>query len=189
MGNQQNNRNSLQQDLHAPEACGEDKLKDRTMTVAAETFRLTRLGDQILCHHDGADEPVAVRLSLARPLSHSQGKIVLLKAGKKEEVASLDGLAGLDNHSREIVQEELRKRYFLPKIIKVLSTSASFGNRYWHVVTDRGNKRFLMKSPETNVTWLTDDRCILRDTLGNCYEIESMKLLDRASQVHADRVL
>ena len=46
-----------------------------------------------------------------------------------------------------------------------------------------------MKSPETNATWLTDDRCILRDTLGNCYEIESFEALDRISQAHADKVL
>ena len=71
----------------------------------------------------------------------------------------------------------------------MLHTHVSFGNRYWNVETDRGPKRFLMKSPETNTTWLTADRCILRDNLGNCYEIPRCPAWTPKSRANAQAVL
>lgn len=153
------------------------------------TFTLRRVGDKVLYHGDDEGPGVPVRLTWARPLTGRGGVVVLLHADKKEEVATLHATDHLDEASRRIVEQELAQRYFMPKITKVLRTSASFGNRYWHVETDRGARQFLMKSPETNATWITEDRCVLRDTLGNCYEIESFQALDRVSRSLADKVL
>jgi len=159
------------------------------MTESQHPFKLRRNGDQILYFPAGQNEPVPVRLVWFRPLSHRGGEVSILHARQKKEIAMLRDLDHLDPASRGIVVEELRRRYFLPKITRVVRTSASFGNRYWHVETDCGPKRFLMKSPETNATWLSDDRCLLCDTLGNYYEIQSFQKLDRASQGQAEKVL
>ena len=159
------------------------------MTESEQPIRLRLNGDQVLCYLAGQSRPTPVRLAWTRPLTHRGGEVTVLDAKEKKEIATLEGLDGLDPVSRGIVEEELRRRYFLPKITRVIRTSASFGNRYWQVETDRGPRRFLMKSPETNATWLTEDRCVLRDTLSNCYEIESFLGLDRASRDQAEKVL
>ena len=159
------------------------------MTEPGQSFTLRRNGDQILYCAGEDIQGVPVRLAWVRPLTDQGGEVSILRAGKKEEIAMLRDLGRLDPASRDILVEELQKRYFLPKITRVVKATAIFGNRYWHVETDRGTRKFLMKSPETNATWLTDDRCLLRDTLGNCYEIESFETLDRVSRAHAEKVL
>ncbi len=159
------------------------------MCQSQPVFKLRRNGDQILYHSGDGDGAVPVRVAWVRPLTGRGGAVTVMHAGKKQEIAMLEGFDHLDAESRQIVADELACRYFLPKITKVLETFATFGNRYWRVETDRGPRRVLMKSPEADATWVTDDRCLLRDALGNCYEIESFAGLDRASRILADKVL
>ena len=159
------------------------------MSNSEQKFRLRRAGDQVLYHPGDGQEPIPVRLSWARPLTDRGGQVVILRADKKKEVATLTEIEQLDVTSREVIEEELQRRYFMPKITKVVSTAATFGNRYWHVETDRGTRRFLMKCPETDAMWITDDRCVLKDVLGNCYEIASISDLDSVSRTNADKVL
>ena len=159
------------------------------MSESEQIFRLSRSGDQVLYHAADDGDGVPVRLVWIRPLTARGGDVAVLHAKEKKEIAMLRDFGPLDADSRRILDEELQRRYFLPKITRVVKATAIFGNRYWHVETDRGTRKFLMKSPETNATWLTDDRCLLRDTLGNCYEIESFETLDRVSRAHAEKVL
>ena len=46
-----------------------------------------------------------------------------------------------------------------------------------------------MKDPSANLTWITDDRAMLKDTLGNRYEIESFLALDPRSQAQIDKIV
>ena len=151
--------------------------------------KLRRRGDQLVVYPPGRKEAVPARIVWARPLTGPGGVASILHASKKEEIAILQSFDHLDETSRGVLEEELQRRYFLPSIIRVIKTKAAFGNRYWDVETDCGPRQFLMKSPETNATWLTDDHCILRDTLGNCYEIESIEKLDPESRAKAQSVL
>ena len=166
-----------------------DEFQEKVMSESIQTFKLRRVGDRILYYGGDAEDPIPVRVSWARPLTDRGGGIAILHATKKQEIATLESFKHLDSTSQEIVVEELERRYFLPKITKVMKTMATFGNRYWEVETDCGERQFLIKSPETDVTWITDDRCVLKDALGNCYEIESLEALDRISRANAEKVL
>jgi len=159
------------------------------MSGSIRKFKLRRAGDRILYYAGETKQGIPVRVSWARPLTDRGGEIAILHATKKQEITTLGSSKHLDSKSQEIVAEELERRYFLPRITKVNRTAATFGNRYWDVQTDCGAREFLIKSPETDVTWITDDRCILRDALGNCYEIESLEALDRTSRTNAEKVL
>ncbi|MHC4592764.1 MAG: DUF1854 domain-containing protein [Planctomycetota bacterium] len=46
-----------------------------------------------------------------------------------------------------------------------------------------------MKDPTKNAVWLTDNHLILRDTLGNRYEIPTFSGLDAASRAQIAKVL
>ncbi|MCG3149917.1 MAG: hypothetical protein PCFJNLEI_03384 [Verrucomicrobiae bacterium] len=148
-------------------------------------MKLLRHGDQIHAELDG--ETKVVRLVWARPISTAGREIALLDE-KKREVALLPGLDALDPTSRQIAEEELRRRYLLPRITRVLQTRSHFGTRYWHVETNHGVRRFVVRNPNHDIIWLSDDHLVLRDPLGNRFEIPSLAALDSASRAAVNNV-
>jgi hypothetical protein len=50
-------------------------------------------------------------------------------------------------------------------------------------------RNFAVKSVNKDVTWITDDHILIRDTLGYRYEIASLSALDEHSQEEVDKVL
>ena len=151
-------------------------------------IRLVRKLGRVQALVDGDPVTRPVKLVWARPIS-GKGREVSVVDDNKKEVAMLDGLHVLEPASRRIAEEELDRRYLVPRVKRVVRTRANFGNRYWDVETDRGRRNFVMKHPSVNVTWLTDDHLIVRDALGNRYEIESLSALDSASQAFVNRVV
>ncbi len=88
----------------------------------------------------------------------------------------------LDPESRDLLISELESRYLIPVILRIIDIRAHLGTLYWKVLTDAGSTRFALKDPSENVMWLTEDHIVLRDCLGNRYEIESLSGLDRQSR-------
>ncbi len=64
-----------------------------------------------------------------------------------DELLLLTSLDKLDQHGREALEQELKRRYFLPKIKQINDVSIHLGDYYWDVVTDRGPKKFMLRSP------------------------------------------
>jgi len=151
------------------------------MNKPMREFRLIRKDDQVLLKFADGGEEVPVRMVWVRPIS-GRGLEVSLLDEKKKELLMLRSLDALDEESREIAVTELQRRYLVPRIVRVLSTSAHFGNRYWDVDTDRGRRKFVLRDPNKNATWLTEDHLLLRDTTGNCYEVNPFSGLDRHSK-------
>ncbi|MHC4480477.1 MAG: DUF1854 domain-containing protein [Planctomycetota bacterium] len=149
---------------------------------------LRRQGDQVLLRIGDESEAVPVRIVWARPVS-GRGRQVCFLDEQKREVLMIDSLDGLDPESRRVAEAELERRYLIPKITRVVRTAAHFGSRYWEVETDRGPRRFAMKDPAKNAVWISDDHLILRDTLGNRYEIPSFATLDQWSRSQVAKVL
>jgi len=149
---------------------------------------LRRKMDQLLAKLQGSDEELPAKIVWARPVS-GRGREVSVLGRDNREIAYLQDLSELDDQSLEVAQAELARRYLVPRITKVTRADANYGNRYWRVETDRGTRTFLMKDPAANMIRLTADRLILRDALGNRYEIESLASLDEASRAFIERVL
>jgi hypothetical protein len=139
----------------------------------------------VLLRFEDTGEEVPVKIVWARPVS-GRGREVSVVGDDKKELAMVGALAKLDASSRRIATEELDRRYLIPRITRVLRIRATFGNRYWHVQTDRGVRRFLMKDPVKDAVWVTRDRLMIRDTLGNRFEIESLSGLDARSRCEID---
>lgn len=158
------------------------------MRSTTPTFRLTRKVGRVYFQAvaDGAEQPA--RLVWACPISNRPGAFAILDE-KKKELAFVTDLAGLDPESRRVAEDELRLRYLMPKIQRVIRTHAQLGTRYWEVATDHGPQQFVIRNPNRDVVWFGDDRLVLRDTIGNRYEIESLTALDPRSQAEIDRVI
>ena len=142
-------------------------------------LRLTIEGDRSYIH---------VKVVRAAPLSHPSRYICLLDA-KDEEVCMIPDMKDLDEDMRQIVQEELDRRYLTSTIESVVSIRNEFGTSYWDVETNRGPREFVVQNVAENAQWLGDHRLLLVDVDGNRFEIPNLGDLDKKSLSQVEMVL
>ena len=95
-----------------------------------------------------------------------------------EEIGIIENINLFDEDTRKLLLEELDRRYFVPKIYKILSVKEKFESSYWEVKTSAGDVTFVMRNPFSNIRVLEDGRVFMNDIDGNCFEIPDPKKLD-----------
>jgi len=151
-------------------------------------FKLQRKLGKVFIKYIDSEKEIAVKIVWSRPVS-GRGEEVSILTEKGKELEMLPGLNALEEQCAVIATEELEKRYLIPIITQVNKASAHFGNRYMEVETDLGPKTILIKDPNSNVLWFTNDRLMIRDTLGNRFEIEALTGLSDRSQKEIDKII
>jgi hypothetical protein len=123
------------------------------------------------------------KVSVARafPLSDPDHYLGFLD-GDEKDIGLLHDPSLLDPESRQIVEEELEKRYFVPVVERVLSIKEEFGTIYWTVETDRGQKEIIVRNLRDNLQELSSSRVIITDVDGNRFEFADISKLDGKSQ-------
>ena len=129
-----------------------------------------------------------VKLYQAWPLSQPSQHIVL-QDGKGEEIAMVEALDELTTETRAVAEEELRRRYLTARIEAIQHIRTEFGVTYWHVVTDKGERDFVIQSLSESAIWLGDDHILLIDVDGNRFELPDRKALDPESRLRLDAVM
>ena len=89
--------------------------------------------------------------------------------------------ADLDPASREIAEDELNRRYFIPLVQRVIKTRDDHGSIVWTVETDKGERTFIVRNMKDSIVELGGARLLLVDVDGNRYEISDMNKLDAKS--------
>ena len=113
------------------------------------------------------------------PISETVRYITLLDS-EGNEIGSVEDVRQLTPQSRDVLMEELQKRYFMPKITKINSLDGQFGVTQWDVETAQGDVEFGMRTRYDIVT-LENGRVLIKDADGNRYEIENYNKLDPKS--------
>lgn len=108
---------------------------------------------------------------------------ISLRNSDGKEVALVKELDDLDEASRKVVQEEMDKKIFNPKILEILDYVYEFGVSSVTARTDRGEVKFQIRSRD-DVRLLSPTRALFRDADGNVYELEDLTRLDPASRKH-----
>ena len=121
---------------------------------------------------------VAVRRIL--PLSDPD-RYISLGIGEEVEIGIIEDPSQLDSESREILREELDKRYFTPIIQKVYRVKERFGIHDWEVGTSRGRITFSVQGLHQNVRHFPPARLLVTDVRGNRYDIPDYHRLDSNS--------
>ena len=134
---------------------------------------------------NGETEHVDVRPARAFPISEAADCISFLDRDDKE-VLLLKGPSELDSGSRQVLEEEMGRTYFVPKITYVYEIEDSHGAARWEVETDRGYRVFDVRDRE-DVRVIKGRRVLLQDADGNRFEIEDLGLLDLQSQKLVDK--
>lgn len=149
----------------------------------------------LVCQHDQvfardkSGELTPARLVYARPISARDQEVSVLHASKGHELAWLASLDELDTESRAIAEAELAARYCIAIVHNVQESQVNHGHRYLKVDTDRGFRYFHLKEPGKNVTYLSTDHLVIRDSMGNRYEIPSLAALNAESLERLNRVI
>lgn len=91
------------------------------------------------------------------------------RAGKDKEIGLLRSISELSETQREIVRDELRRRYFMPEVLKVLDVTEEYGHSTWTVETDAGRREFTVNDMAANLLHLGGNRVILTDLFGCRY--------------------
>ena len=80
-----------------------------------------------------------------------------------------------------LLKEEIKKKYFAPKILKIKKLTERYGSSFWDCDTDYGFRKFTVKDAHRNLLRLGEDRVFVVDVDGCRYEIESLEKLDKKS--------
>lgn len=100
---------------------------------------------------------------------------------KGAEIGIIPDLKTFDQASVELLREELARRYFTPKLLKIYSMKEKLGHYYWDVKTDAGKFSFVLRNIGANIRTLEDGRVLIFDIDGNCFEIPDISRLDKSS--------
>ena len=129
-----------------------------------------------------------VRIARAFPFSNPD-RYIGLRDGDDKDIGILTTLNGLDEHSRTIINEELERRYFTPRIERVLKVDEEFGVVTWEVETDRGPRRFLVRNLRDSTFPLGANRLMMTDTDGNRYEFPDVSAVGAKAMTVLSKVL
>ena len=100
------------------------------------------------------------------------------------EVFFLTDLAHLSPAIRQLLEADLARREFIPIIRNIYSVSAGAEPTDWHVLTDRGETRFVLNN-EDSIRRMGPHGALITDSHGIRFRIEDIRTLD----AHSRRVL
>jgi hypothetical protein len=151
-------------------------------------FSLIRnsFGKLVLTTADGSvhDEVSPVR---AFPIQAPDDGIALV-ASDGREVAWIDRLDALPVAIRNLLEEELAGREFMPEI-KAISSVTSFATPCtWQVDTDRGATHFVLRGEE-DIRRIGQTTLLISDNHGIHFLIRDLHTLDKSSRKILDRFL
>ena len=109
----------------------------------SENAVFTRTEGGFLALKTGEKEYERVGVYLTFPLTNPNEFISIREADEKaKEIGIIQSINDLGKDEQEMIREQVRLRYFMPVIRKVMDVKDEYGYAYWHVVTDYGACRF-----------------------------------------------
>lgn len=155
------------------------------LTPSVAQFRLTKGGLLELSLTSGSETVLysPVSLHLAFPFMKPREYISVFndKGGSGEEIGIIADLNLFDSQTQAIIDSELNRRYFSPKITKIISIKERFGFSYWKVITDKGEMDFAVSDTYKSIIRFSTTRFVIIDADGNRYSIDNIERLDTTS--------
>jgi catechol 2,3-dioxygenase-like lactoylglutathione lyase family enzyme len=159
---------------------GSPKAENRSGAIEPDNVKIWEDEFRQLHLRVGDEEFVDLRVVRVFPISGKADHVSFLDEQGKE-VALLAHPRGLDKASRNALGKAFDRMYYVPKIVRVLAITESFGMSRWEVMTDRGYAAFEITDRE-GIRKESDGRYLIHDPDGNRYEIENLAKLDAASR-------
>jgi hypothetical protein len=130
------------------------------------------------------------RVTVARAFPLSLPKVYYsVRDVKNNEVGMIADPDQLSTENRALVEDEIRRRYMVSTIKRVLKATDRFGTVEWQVETDRGMCSFTTRELRENVLSNRPGHYLITDVENNRFEIPSLADLDTRSREFLDRRL
>ena len=113
------------------------------------------------------------------PITEPRKWISIISADGNE-IASIEDLEAYSPEIQEHLKNELTYRDFVPRITKVLNVSGTTEPCEWHVQTNHGPTRFVLKS-EDDIRRLSVHEVLIVDANGGRYRVDDTRQLDTRS--------
>lgn len=154
----------------------------------ATNFQLRRdsFGKLVITLENG-EEHVGVIPVRAFPIQAPTRGISLVRDGGKE-VAWIDDLLDVPEQVRNLVQEEIEGREFIPEILHIKDVSSFATPCTWYVKTDRGETEFVLKVDE-DIRRVGEASLLVADSHGINFLVRDMYRIDKHSRKILDRFL
>ncbi len=163
----------------------EEVLEMRFLTKKNATFKRTDGGFLSLKTKDKSYDRIGVYLTF--PVTNPEEFISIRESDEKaKEIGIIKALSEMDRDTQEMIREQIRLRYFMPVIKKVLDVKDEYGYAYWHVVTDFGVCRFTTHMGGDAVLNIGKDRYQITDIDGNRYDIPDFYALSAIEKKKLD---
>ncbi len=163
----------------------EEVLNMRLLTAENAVFARTEGGFLSLKFEEKNYERVGVYLTF--PLTNPGEYISIREADEKaKEIGMIQSLKDMPREVQDMIQEQVRLRYFMPVIRKVMEVKDEYGYAYWHVQTDFGSCRFTTNMGGDAVVALGESRYQITDIDGNRYELPDLYALSVAERKRLD---
>lgn len=154
----------------------EEVLHMRFLTSENAVFTRTEGGFLALKTEDKEYDRVGVYLTF--PLTNPEEFISIRETDEKaKEIGVIRNLKDMKKEEQEMIWEQVRLRYFMPVIRKVMDVKDEYGYAYWHVLTDFGVCRFTTHMGGDAVINIGGARYQITDIDGNRYELPDLYAL------------
>ncbi len=122
------------------------------------------------------------------PLSNPNDYLSI-QDGSGKELGVLKTLNRLDPDTLAILNEELDRRYFTPRILQIDALHNEAGMWRFDVQTQRGSTRFFVRNWRDNAQEISTNRWQILSVDGARFEIMNLEALDAKSQRLMDQLL
>jgi len=151
-----------------------DAAKIRYLTPDNAKFSKT-VGNTLSIHF-GEEEHSAVYVHCSFP--HTNKRIFLsVRTVDNKEIGMIRSLDDFPQDTVDLLEEQVKIRYFTPEITKVLDVKMEFGYSYWEAETTAGLSRFTVRGGTSNVKLVSEGRLLINDVNGNRFVIPSLDKL------------
>lgn len=99
----------------------------------------------------------------------------------QQEIGIIRRIDAFEGEAKELLVNELNRRYYAPVIEAILQVKERYGFSYWKVRTKEGNVSFTLHDTFRSIVRAEGNRLILLDVDGNRFEIPDAEALDRKS--------
>ncbi len=113
----------------------------------------------------------------------------LRRNNELEEVGVIRHVRDLPPEQQRLVREDIRFRYFVPEITDVKKVQRSIGSWEFDVMTDRGERTFILRHRRENIRVKDNGQIMITDVEKCRYRIPDRSKLPPRAQVELDKVL
>lgn len=109
--------------------------------------------------------------------------------GEIKELGLIPNLESLSKQQQALVREEIEFRYFSPEIIDIKKITSQYGVDQWDVVTDKGDKIFLVRDIKENIIIRESGFISITDIEKCRYQITNYRKLPGKAQLELEHTL